>query len=71
MRNVKRGMGMKADDKYTIPLCHAHHSKLHLSKDGETAYLASKDVLAPVELAERLYEASDDEYEGLMIIMNL
>ena len=30
----KRGMGMKASDKNTIPLCYGHHSQLH-DKNGD------------------------------------
>jgi hypothetical protein len=71
MRNVVRGMGMKADDKNAIPLCHVHHSELHTSRSGETVYLASKGIFDAVELAEKLYAVSGDDYEGHRIIMGL
>ena len=29
----RRGMGMKTEDKYAVPLCHPHHMELHMMGD--------------------------------------
>ena len=57
MRDVNRGIGMKADDKHTIPLCHRCHTELHMNGD-EKKYLASKGIKNPVLMAESLYKLS-------------
>lgn len=43
LRSGRKGMGMKAPDDHSIPLCPGHHRELHLSGD-ETAYLAQYDI---------------------------
>lgn len=57
---IKRGMGMKAADEFTIPLHHAKHTELHM--DGnETRYLEENGIYHPVELALLLYAYTGQE----------
>lgn len=52
LTNVNRGMGLKASDDYTLPLCMDCHSQLHLN-GNERAFFESVD-LDPLEWAARL-----------------
>lgn len=52
LRVPEKGMGRKADDSHTVPLCRTHHRGLHDSGD-ETGYLGHA-----VELSEQLYGRS-------------
>lgn len=53
------GMGMKPDDRYTVPLCADHHREQH--QVGEKAFWGEDD---PVRLAGYLAGDSDhDDWE--------
>lgn len=49
------GIGMKADDKFTCPLCEKCHTRQH--SIGETTFWSQLD-LDPHEVAESLYKVS-------------
>ncbi len=59
LKGVTRGMGLKADDSHTVPLCHWCHQDLHLNGD-ETDYFAVNEI-EPLEVAAHLYELSGKE----------
>lgn len=52
LTGVTRGMGMKAADEFTIPLCMNCHSQLHL-RGNERAFFGDVGV-DPLEWAARL-----------------
>lgn len=54
LRGVDRGMGMKAADRYVIPLTHEIHAALH-AHGNETEYLKGWGVHNPVAIADTLY----------------
>lgn len=66
LRGVVRGMGMKAADRWTIPLCTIHHAALHAHGD-ETEFLALRNVDGPA-LAAALWSVSGDYQEAVRII---
>ena len=53
------GLQRKADDKWTVPLCRAHHDEQHAAGD-ELKWWASKG-LDPFGIALSLYSASGDD----------
>jgi hypothetical protein len=55
LRGVFRGMGRKADDRYTIPLCHFCHHKLHM-EGNETEFLAERNLPPAKEIADKIWE---------------
>ena len=57
LREVVRGMGLRAGDDKVIPLCPDCHMALHMSGD-ETAFLLAWGVDGP-ELAIELWEESN------------
>ena len=61
-------IGMKADDRYTLPLCWQHHEQLHAM--GEKKFWGSYDVDAVCMLALCLYSHSvrGDEQEADRLI---
>lgn len=60
------GMQAKASDKFTVPLCRAHHDEQHAA-GNELVWWASKRI-DPFGLALALYSASgdDDLAEGIL-----
>jgi hypothetical protein len=60
------GMGMKPDDRYTLPLCHAHHSEQHVT--GETTFWGRVGI-DPLDYAYRLYAVSGDHTAGLRVVL--
>ena len=60
-------IGMKADDRYTLPLCRTHHEQLH--RDGERKFWGGHHVNACL-LALCLYSCSmcDDGEEADRLI---
>ncbi len=67
-RHGKRstGMGEKASDKWTVPLCREHHDAQHARGD-EQAWWAEVRI-DPFVLALSLYASSGDEEAGHQII---
>lgn len=59
MRGVSRGMGMRAEDRFVIPLCHIDHDKLHANGD-EISFLSILPMDA-IELADELYSRSGSD----------
>jgi hypothetical protein len=62
LRVEGRGMGMKAADRWAVPLCRVHHQSLH-DKGGEEAWFAARGIDARA-LAERLWRVSGDDQQG-------
>ena len=60
MGRIKRGMGMKAGDDFTIPLHFAKHQELH-ADGNEPRYLEEEGIYRPVELALILYAFTGQE----------
>jgi len=52
LRDVDRGMGLKASDAYTLPLCMNCHSQLHLM--GNERVFFERVGLDPLKWAARL-----------------
>lgn len=63
------GMQNKADDKWTLPLCHTHHMEQHDAGD-EMAFW-SRYGIDPFVLALSLYGVSGDEEAATQIIRAL
>ena len=61
----ERGMGIKNDDRFCIPLCHYHHMSLHNHGD-EMDYLEIFGIKEPTKLALYLWEHTGD-YEKCLI----
>lgn len=53
------GLGVKPDDRFTVPLCVQHHREQHAAGD-ERAWWSQWGV-EPLDLALRLFSASGDE----------
>jgi len=59
------GMGMKPDDKWTVPLCRVCHSLQH--RQNERAFWDGVGI-DPLEMAENLDEYSGDEAKARALI---
>lgn len=57
-----RGMGRKAADRWTVPLCHQHHMDLHAA-GGEETWFAARGIDARA-LASRLWTVTGDSTQG-------
>jgi len=55
IHRVGHGVGLKASDDKTIPLCPVHHSELH-ANGNEQRYLEEHGIDGPAEAA-RLFDA--------------
>lgn len=66
LRGVVRGMGLKAADRWAIPLCDIHHQGLHMHGD-ETEFLSLKAIDVPA-LAAALWSVSGNYQEAVRII---
>lgn len=66
LRGVNRGMGMKADDKYTVPLSHDMHMQLH-NNGNEIAFFEGYQITNLKAIAERLYEYSKEGNRDMAI----
>lgn len=55
-----RAMAMKVSDEFTVPLCAIHHDALHRTGD-ERAWWARNGILAPLKIAERLWNIPRQE----------
>lgn len=62
LRVEGRGMGLKAADRWTVPLCREHHETLHRF-GGEEAWFADRGVDARA-LARRLWGVTGDEEQA-------
>lgn len=60
------GIGIKPDDKYTIPLCGHHHRAQH-SHGNEREWWKMLDC-DPVKIALALHSISGDHEKGLRIV---
>ena len=57
----ERGMGMRSTDRWTVPLCRAHHDELHrLGTRKEAAFFRSFGIFSHIDLAAALWSASPD-----------
>src|SRR6266702_2644118 len=64
-RGTDGGMGMKPSDKYSTPLCAAHHDAQHAS--GEITFWSFYGI-DPVDCASRLWTVSGDLEAGERIV---
>lgn len=64
---VSSNLGMKADDRFTLPLCRMHHDQQHNMPEREFWQLYHTDAIL---LALALYSISGDEQEGDRLITN-
>jgi hypothetical protein len=62
-----RGMGRKADDRWTVPLCTNAHAEQHAM--GERAFW-KKYGIDPLVVACRLWEASGDTKQGKAVVQD-
>jgi hypothetical protein len=60
-------LGMKADDRFTLPLCRKHHERQHQMPEREFWEYYRLDA---VLLALALFSISGDEQEGDRLITN-
>jgi Putative HNHc nuclease len=58
---LSSNIGMKADDRFTIPLCRRHHEECH--QLGEKDFFL-KYACDPILIALALYSVSGDDQEG-------
>lgn len=61
------GVGEKPDDKWTVPLCRADHTKQHSMNEKEFWEAVRID---PLFIAQQLYAVSGNHEEGCKIIEN-
>lgn len=61
-----RGMGMKAPDRYTVPLCHSHHMELHAHGD-ETEWMSLRGIDARA-LSLRLWCVTGNHEQGVRAV---
>lgn len=59
------GMGIKPDDKYTLPMCGAHHRKQHQMNEGDFWFAQKID---PVLMSLAIYSVSGDAEAAERII---
>ena len=64
-----RGGALKAGDRWTIPLCRAHHGDLHMN--GERKFLDWHGIAYPPALAALLYQLSGNETACLRVIAEM
>jgi hypothetical protein len=59
----ERGMGRRASDQYTVPLCAHHHINgvERFASKEERTWFATHNVRDPLELAKALWKAKDIE----------
>jgi hypothetical protein len=63
---VNAGVGAKADDRWTVPLCGRDHNEQH-KMGNEQRYWQSVGI-DPIEIAKHLYAVSGDHEAGCKII---
>ncbi len=67
--SAARGVGMKATDRWAVPLTHDEHMELHtFGSKREREWFAANHVPDPYSLARGLWAASGDETEMLRAI---
>jgi hypothetical protein len=59
---TSRGMGLKAPDNYTVPLCFVCHDAMH--RYGDHYWLEAHDVRNGPDIANRLYELTSKTTEA-------
>jgi hypothetical protein len=64
---ISSNIGMKADDRFTLPMCRRHHERSHQVPEREFWEYYHLD---PVLLALALFSISGDEQEGDRLINN-
>ena len=62
------GIAQKPDDRWTVPMCGAHHRKQHSM--NERAFWVSQGI-DPLKLAVRLWGVSGDYEAGCSILQNI
>jgi hypothetical protein len=60
------GIAVKCDDRFTVPLCGAHHREQH-DKGNETLWWFDRGI-DPIKAALALYSVSGDYERGLRIV---
>lgn len=63
-----KGIGCKADDRWTIPLCHRLHMEQHAAAAGEAGWWRAQGIADPLVVAMRLYEASGNRDAAMRVI---
>ncbi len=63
----KRGMGSRNEDRWAVPLCVNHHRELH-ADGNEVRWFTGMNIVAQVEIAEKLWAARERFGEMLDII---
>jgi hypothetical protein len=64
---MSSNLGMKADDRFTLPLCRKHHERQHQVAEREFWEWYRIDA---VLIALALFSITDDEQEGDRLITN-
>lgn len=62
------GIGVKPDDRWTLPLHHELHMAQHAFPDGELAFWRHHGVRDPLVVCMRLWEVSGDVDAGERVI---
>jgi hypothetical protein len=60
------GMGLKPDDRYTVPLCHDCHMTQH--RVGEKPFFAKLGI-DPLKVASDLFEVSPDIAKMTLVVL--
>lgn len=68
---MTRGMGMKAENKWTLPLCHEHHINgvERVGSNKEHDWFKAHGIDDPIALAAALYAASPDEEAMFKVLL--
>jgi hypothetical protein len=65
LKPQESGIGCKADDRFTLPLCRRHHDQQHAMPERR---FWQRYHLDPILLSLALYSISGDEQEGDRLI---
>jgi hypothetical protein len=67
LKPLSSNIGMKADDRFTVPLCRRHHDEQHAT--SERAWWHSYHI-DPILMALALFSISGDGQEGDRLMTN-
>jgi len=63
---IPRGLGIKAKDRYAVPMCRRHHDEVERAgSKNEHQWFAERGILSVIELANGLWAARS--YPGKML----
>lgn len=67
---LERGLGMRATDKFTVPMCRLHHEGAErVGGRGEAAYFRDHSIPDVLELAHALWNGTGDLGRMIKILM--